>query len=118
MCLSHLRGILLAAAALGACGPAVAQTPAPTAVPSSESSLGLAASVNQTIISNYDLDQRTALFVATSGIHPSKDELPQLRAQVLRSLEDETLEMQEAEKRRISASPAEVEKALQGIATD
>ena len=80
--------------------------------------MGLAASVNQTIISNYDLDQRTALFVATSGIHPTKDELPQLRAQVLRSLEDETLEMQEAEKRRISAAPAEVEKALAGIAAD
>lgn len=124
MSLSNVRGILLMAAALGAVVPAAAQAQAPTAgsapatVASSESSLGLAASVNQTIISNYDLDQRTALFVATSGIHPTKDELPQLRAQVLRSLEDETLEMQEAEKRRISASPAEVEKALQGIAAD
>jgi peptidyl-prolyl cis-trans isomerase SurA len=120
MSLSNLRGILAVAAALGACGPAAAQTPAPAqgSVPASENTLGLAASVNQTIISNYDLDQRTALLVATSGIHPSKDELPQLRAQVLRSLEDETLEMQEAEKRRISASPAEVEKALQNIAVD
>lgn len=124
MSLSNLRGILLVAATFGACGPAAAQTPAPAqesapaAVAATESTLGLAASVNQTIISNYDLDQRTALFAATSGIHPSKDELPQLRAQVLRSLEDETLEMQEAEKRRISASPAEVEKALQNIAAD
>ncbi|HEX5278509.1 MAG TPA: peptidylprolyl isomerase [Micropepsaceae bacterium] len=121
---SKLILTFVVAAALAAVVPAAAQTSAPAqgsapaAVAASESSLGLAASVNQTIISNYDLDQRTALFVATSGIHPSKDELPQLRAQVLRSLEDETLEMQEAEKRRISASPAEVEKALQGIATD
>lgn len=124
MSLSSLRGIVVAVAALGACVPAAAQAPAPTpgsapaTVEASESTTGLAASVNQAIISNYDLDQRTALFVATSGVHPSKDELPQLRAQVLRSLEDETLEMQEAEKRRISASSAEVEKALQGIAAD
>ena len=124
MSLLSLRGIVLVTAALGASVPAAAQTPAPApgsapaTVAASENSLGLAASVNQTIISNYDLDQRTALFVATSGIHPTKDELPQLRAQVLRSLEDETLEMQEADKRRISASPAEVEKALQNIAAD
>jgi peptidyl-prolyl cis-trans isomerase SurA len=121
---SQLKMTFVLAAALGVAAPAAAQAPAPppgsapAAVAASESTLGLAASVNQTIISNYDLDQRTALFVATSGIHPSKDELPQLRAQVLRSLEDETLEMQEAEKRRISASPAEVEKALQNIAAD
>ena len=118
MSLSSIRGILVAAAALGAGLPVAAQTPAPAPAPATQSTLGLAASVNQTIISNYDLDQRTALFVATSGIHPSKDELPQLRAQVLRSLEDETLEMQEAEKRRITAAPAEVEKALAGIAAD
>lgn len=117
MSLSSLRGMLVTVA-LGACLPAAAQAPAPATVPASESTTGLAASVNQTIISNYDLDQRTALFVATSGVHPSKDDLPQLRAQVLRSLEDETLEMQEAEKRRIAASPAEVEKAVQSIAAD
>lgn len=117
MSLSIVRGMLVTVA-LGACLPAAAQAPAPATVPASESTTGLAASVNQAIISNYDLDQRTALFVATSGVHPSNDDLPQLRAQVLRSLEDETLEMQEAEKRRIAASPAEVEKALQSIAAD
>lgn len=123
MSLLKLSGILVVATALGA-GPAAAQNPAPApgsapaTVVASESTTGLAASVNETIISNYDLDQRTALFVATSGTHPSKDELPQIRAQVLRSLEDETLEMQEAAKRKISAAPAEVEKALQNIAAD
>lgn len=119
---SQLKVTFVLAVAFGTGAAAQAPAPmpgsAPAAVAASESSLGLAASVNQTIISNYDLDQRTALFVATSGIHLTKDELPQVRSQVLRSLEDETLEMQEAEKRKISASPAEVEKALQGIAAD
>jgi peptidyl-prolyl cis-trans isomerase SurA len=90
----------------------------PAVIHATESSTGMAATVNGAVISSYDLDQRTALFVATSGVRPSNDDLPQLRAQVMRSLEDETLETQEAAKRRISASPAEVEKALHDIAAD
>lgn len=109
---------LLMLASAAASAQTAAAGGGPATVVASENTTGMAASVNETIISNYDLDQRTALFVATSGIHPTKEELPQLRAQMLRSLEDETLEMQEAAKRRISASPGEVEKALQNIAAD
>ena len=90
----------------------------PADIVATENSTGVAATVNETVISNYDLDQRTALFVATSGVRPSKEELPQLRAQVLRSLEDEVLEVQEATKRRITISNNDVQKALQNIATD
>ena len=82
------------------------------------SSTGVAATVNETVISNYDLDQRTALFVTTSGVRPTPESMPQIRAQVLRALIDETIEMQEAGKRRIGASQAEVQKALQNIASD
>jgi peptidyl-prolyl cis-trans isomerase SurA len=91
---------------------AVAQGPAP------QSSTGVAAIVNEFVISNYDLDQRTALFTATSGVRPTNDTLPQIRAQVLRSLEDEVIELQEANKHKITASRTEVEKALQNIAED
>ena len=45
----------------------------------------IAATVNGAVISNYDIDQRTALFIATSGARPSTDDLPQIRAQVLRA---------------------------------
>ena len=83
-----------------------------------QSSTGIAAFVNGLVISNYDLDQRTALFIATSGVRPTKDNLPQIRTQVLRSLEDEMIELQEANKHRISVSKAEVDKAVQNIATD
>ena len=83
-----------------------------------QSSMGLAATVNETVISNYDVDQRTALFVATSGARPSKDDLTQIRAQVLRSLEDEAIEMQEANKHKITVTKAEVEKTLENIAAD
>ena len=81
-------------------------------------STGVAAIVNDLVISEYDLDQRTALFLATSGVRPTKETLPQIRAQVLRSVEDEILELQEANKRKITVTKAEVDKALQNIADD
>ena len=81
-------------------------------------STGVAAIVNDFVISEYDLDQRTALFLATSGVRPTKDTLPQIRAQVLRSLEDEVLELQEANKHKITVGKADVDKALQNIADD
>lgn len=83
-----------------------------------QSSTGAAAFVNGAVISNYDLDQRMALFVATSGVRAAEGNLPQIRAQVLRSLEDEMIQLQEANKHRISVTKAEVDRALQNIATD
>ncbi|HXJ00118.1 MAG TPA: peptidylprolyl isomerase [Micropepsaceae bacterium] len=83
-----------------------------------QTSTGVAAIVNDFVISNYDLDQRTALFVTTSGVRPTRDNLAQIRSQVLRSLEDEVLELQEAKKHKLTASKAEVDKALQNIADD
>src|SRR5262245_48956642 len=81
-------------------------------------STGAAAFVNGAVISNYDLDQRTALFLATSGARPTEESLPQIRAQVLRSLEDEMIQMQEASKHHIGVSKSEVDKAILSIATD
>jgi peptidyl-prolyl cis-trans isomerase SurA len=95
---------------------AAAQNAAPFVA--AQNSTGVAATVNEAVISNYDLDQRTALFVATSGIRPTDENLPQIRTQVLRSLEDETIETQEAAKHKVTATRAEVEKALQNIAED
>ncbi len=55
--------------------------------------------------------------MATSGVRPTKT-TSQIRAQVLRSLEDEVLELQEAKKHKLTATKAEVDKALQNIADD
>src|SRR5205085_8509535 len=66
----------------------------------------------------HDIDQRTALFIATSGAHPSTDDLPQIRAQMLRALEEETLEMQEEAKHRMTPGTGEIQKAIQNIAAD
>jgi len=109
-----LRAILVASAAAAA-SSVWAQNGAPVPPPAST---GVAAIVNEFVISNYDLDQRTALFAATSGIGITKENQAQIRAQILRSLQDEVIELQEANKRKVSASRAEVERAVQSIAED
>jgi hypothetical protein len=63
-------------------------------------STGVVAIVNDFVISDYDLDQRIALFAATSGTQLTKETIAQIRSQVLRSMEDEVLELQEAAKHR------------------
>ena len=108
--------------------PAPAASPAAAAKPQSADpeqvkitaprSSGIAAIVNDAVISDYDLDQRTALFVATSGVRPTKETLAQIRAQVLRSLEDEVLELQEATKHKVTVAKADVDRALKNIADD
>jgi len=110
---SLLRALIIAGALIAPIA-AIAQNPA---VPA-RSSTGAAAFVNGSVISNYDLDQRTALFAATSGLRPTEENLAQIRAQVLRSLEDELIQLQEANKHRISVTKTEVDRALNDIAKD
>ncbi len=79
-------------------------------------SRGVVAVVNDSVISDYDLNQRLALFVATSGVHPTEDAIKRIRDEVLRSLVDEMLQLQEAQKNKIAVSKEEVDKALETIA--
>ena len=115
--MSRLRDLSLStvvgAFALAACGAAAAQiglgdglnlgvapAPAPDAltVPKVEKprlSESVAALVNDDPISSYDLRQRMRLLVATTGVQPSEDNIPQIEREALRGLVDEHLEMQE-----------------------
>jgi hypothetical protein len=56
---------------------------------------GVAAVVNDDVISTYDVLQRMRLLMVTSGVQPTQENLPQLQAEALRSLVDERLQMQE-----------------------
>src|SRR5258708_7557223 len=56
------------------------------------------ASVNDEIISSYDVEQRMRLLIVTSGIQPTEQNLRQLQAQAFDSLVDERLELQELNK--------------------
>lgn len=79
---------------------------------------GVAAVVNDSIITDYDLRQRVGLFTATSGVKMTPERLKQIRSQVLSQLETERLEMLEATKNKISVSTSEVDRAINNILTD
>jgi len=87
--------------------------------PMSES---VAAIVNDDIISTYDLAQRMRLLIATTGVQPTQDTLPQFQQEALLSLVDERLQLQELrrvqkeQKMSIVASDEEVNEELAGMA--
>lgn len=53
------------------------------------------ATVNDDIISSYDMMQRMRLIMVTSGIQPTEQNMPEIQREALRSLVDERLQMQE-----------------------
>jgi peptidyl-prolyl cis-trans isomerase SurA len=92
---------------------AVAQMP--EAAPSEDS---VAAVVNDEIVTEYDLLQRLALVIATSGMQPTPDVIKKLKPQVLEQLKTEQLELQEAKRKNLTVSPTEVDKEIEGILKD
>lgn len=78
---------------------------------------GIAAVVNDDVISSYDLNQRIKLVFASSGIPDTPDNRQRIRAQVLRNLIDERLKEQEAKRLKIDVSQDEIDSAFQRIAS-
>ncbi len=76
---------------------------------------GVAAIVNDHVISDFDLRQRIALFIATSGYQPDAKQMKDIREQVLKELETERIQLLEAQKIGITVSSAEVDKAIENI---
>lgn len=72
--------------------------------------------VNGQVITGTDLEQRLALLTAASEQELSGAELQQVRAQVLRNLIDETLQIQAAEAADIRIEPAEIEQTYARLA--
>jgi peptidyl-prolyl cis-trans isomerase SurA len=123
-----LCGLVGASVAALACSVALAQAPvaapstaqiaplpgglrAPTAAPSLRE--GVAAVVNNGIISTYDLRQRVLLLIVSSGVQPTPESLPSLEAEALRDLIDEQLQMQEIQRietsRKVTIQPTDQE---------
>ncbi len=76
----------------------------------------IAALVNDQVISAYDLEQRVRLVVATSGLNPTPEALERVREQVLRTLVDEELQLQEAAEAELAVSDQEVNQAITRLA--
>lgn len=76
----------------------------------------IAALVNDKVISAYDLEQRVRLVVSTSGLEATPETLKRIREQVLRTLVDEELQLQEAEKDKIKIPDEEINLAIARLA--
>ena len=73
--------------------------------------------VNGDVLTGTDIDQRLALLIAANkGQQPSTEEMQRLRAQVLRNLIDETLQIQEARAQKIAVEKAQVDSSYARVA--
>ncbi len=108
-------------------GQTLVQTPvsAPAPAPARpQISGGVAALVNDDVISTFDLRQRALLLIVTSGVPANAENMPQIQEEALRSLVDEHLEMQELrrmekeQKFSIIADDDEVTQSLNQLAKD
>lgn len=93
--------------------PVVPAPPAQQAAPPPAQGEGIVATVNDEIISTYDVRQRLLLLLLQSGVQPTAQQLPQLEREALRSIVDERLQMQELRQQ-------EKERKIEGklVATD
>lgn len=97
---------------LGQCaGPVAAQQAARNLQPQR-----IAAVVNDDVVSVRDLTERLQLVMVTSGVQDTPEARQRLAPQVLRSLIEETLQLQEAERLDIEVAAEEIEQALRAIA--
>ncbi len=76
---------------------------------------GIAAVVNDQVITTYDLRQRSLFMMATQGIKPTEESKKQILRQALRNLVDEQLEMQESKKYDQTISDQAVDQGIQRI---
>jgi len=63
-----------------------------------QTSHGIAAVVNDDIVTTHDLRQRTLFMVATTGVKRDEQSITRAQQQALRNLVDEHIQMQESEK--------------------
>ena len=94
---------LLAAVPLASASPTLAQT---------QQRQGIAAIVNDDIISLHDLDSRLTLVLVTSRLPDTPENRQRLAPEVLRTLIDEALKRQEMRKQNITVSQADLDRGL------
>src|SRR5262245_59141708 len=97
---------------------AVAQPPrqgAPERPQGGQPEMRIAAVVNDEVISMFDLASRMQLVMISSNIPDSPEIRQRLGSQVLRSLIDERLELQEAKRQNVTATDSEINNTLQQV---
>lgn len=83
-------------AAAGNLNPAAESAPvAPPAAPAFQMSDGILATVNDSVITGFDLRQRMLLLIAMTQVQPTPENIPAIQQQALNALIDERLQTQE-----------------------
>jgi peptidyl-prolyl cis-trans isomerase SurA len=83
---------------------------------SAQNAEGVAAIVNDAVISTFDVRQRATLLLVSAGIESTPEMQQRARAQALRDLIDERLQLQEAAEFEIQITPEQVDRRLADIA--
>ena len=101
-----------------ACSTAIAQTEDRTGVPETYQGpvSAIAAIVNDSVITTYDVQQRIKLMVISSGGQVNPQILPQLQQQALKDLVDEKLKLLEAKEFDLIVDKGEIDAEIQQIA--
>jgi peptidyl-prolyl cis-trans isomerase SurA len=94
-------------------GPA--QTPAAQSQGNQNGDIRIAAVVNDEIISVADLRSRVKMVMLSSNFPDSPEIQQRIAAQVLRTIVDEKLQMQEAKKQNVTATEEEIKKGISQI---
>ncbi len=113
-----LTAVLLATCMLVSAAPlsfAATELASMSSGDSGKPDMSIAAVVGDEAISSYDVANRIKFIVATARISNTPDMLKVIRPQVLRSLVDEKLQVQEAKKNKIEISSQDVTEAIADI---
>lgn len=105
-------GAILGICALFAAGSAGAVSPRMTAAPRPSFEVRIAAVVNDQVISVQDLQSRLKMVMLSSNLPDTPQTEKQLAPRVLRTLIDEQLKLQEAKRQHITATDAELKRAI------
>jgi peptidyl-prolyl cis-trans isomerase SurA len=105
MSLKKVSAAMALAAVLAAAQPATAQN-----------AEGVAAIVNDSVISTFDVRQRALLLLVSAGMQTTPELMQRASAQALRDLVDEQLQLQEARRFDVDVTDEQVERRLGDIA--
>lgn len=105
--------------AAGALDPAAEAAPAqPPLAPEFEMAEGVIATVNDQIITGFDLRQRMLMLIAMTQVQPTAENLPAIQNQALQALIDEKLQQQELVRYEVEIPDDEVNAELAELARD
>lgn len=106
-------------AAAGSLNPAAQPGQAAAPAPNFQMADGVLATVNDSVVTGFDLRQRMLLLIAMTQVQPTSENIPAIRAQALSLIIDERLQNQELDRYPdLKASDADVEEDLAAAARE